>query len=84
MRRPADDDDARRRDDRTMSSLEIRAHLQQLAQERMSADAFGLTANPAYMADLESEVLGYRLALAGAVLTEIATLRGELFGRNFG
>jgi hypothetical protein len=67
-----------------MSSLEIRAHLQELAQERMSAEAVGLTADPAYMADLESEVLEYRLALVGAVVTEIATLRGELFGRKSG
>jgi hypothetical protein len=67
-----------------MSPLQIRAHLRQLAQERMSAEAFGLVANDAYMADLESEVAELRLALAGAVLTEMAALRGELFGRNFG
>jgi hypothetical protein len=67
-----------------MSPLEIRAHLQELAQERMSAAAVGLTADAAYMADLELEVLEYRLALVGAVVTEIATLRGELFGRNIG
>jgi hypothetical protein len=30
------------------------------------------------------EVLEYRLALVGAVVTEIASLRGELFGRNCG
>ena len=46
-----------------MSSLEIRAHLRELAQERMSAEAVGLTSDPAYMADLESEILEYRLAL---------------------
>jgi hypothetical protein len=67
-----------------MSPLEIRARLQELAQERMSAEAVGLTADATYMADLESEVLEYRLALVGAVVTEIATLRGELFGRNIG
>jgi hypothetical protein len=67
-----------------MSSFEIRAHLQLLAQERMSAEAVGLTADPAYMADLELEVLEYRLALVGAVVTEIATLRGELLGPNIG
>jgi hypothetical protein len=67
-----------------MLSLEIRAHLQELAQERMSAEAVCLTADLAYMADLESEVLEYRLALVGAVVTEIATLRGELFGPDIG
>jgi hypothetical protein len=36
------------------------------------------------MADLEDEIATYRLALAGAAVTEIAVLRGELFGRQFG
>ena len=67
-----------------MSSLEIRAHLQELAQERMAAEAAGLAADADYMADLESEVIEYRRALVGAVVTEIATLRGELFGPNIG
>lgn len=67
-----------------MSSVEIRAHLLELAQERVAAEDVGLTADPAYMADLESEVLEYRLALVGAVVTEIAVRRGELFGRNAG
>ena len=67
-----------------MSSVEIRAHLLELAQERIAAQKAGLTADRAYMADLESEVLEYRLALVGAVVTEIAVRRGELFGRNAG
>jgi hypothetical protein len=67
-----------------MSPLEIRAHLQELADERSAAEAVGLTADPAYMADLEAEVFEYRTALTGTVVTEIATLHGELFGRNFG
>jgi len=50
----------------------------------MHAEAAGLTTDPADVADLESEVLEYRLALVGAVVTEIATLRGELFGRDVG
>jgi hypothetical protein len=36
------------------------------------------------MDDLESEIATYRLALVGASLTEIAVLRGELFGRQVG
>jgi len=67
-----------------MSPLEIRAHLYELAYERAAAEAAGLTSNPLYMADLEAEVLEYRTALTGTVVTEIATLHGELFGRNFG
>jgi hypothetical protein len=67
-----------------MSPVEIRSHLLELAQERMAAEHVGLTADPAYMADLEAEVLEYRLALVGALVTEIAVFRGELFGRNVG
>jgi hypothetical protein len=67
-----------------MSPVEIRAHLLDLAQERVAAEQAGLTADPAYMADLETEVLQYRIALVGAVVTEIASIRGELFGRNMG
>jgi hypothetical protein len=67
-----------------MSPLEIRAHLHELAHERAAAEAVGLTANPAYLAGLEAEVLEYRTALIGTVVTEIATLHGELFGRNVG
>jgi hypothetical protein len=67
-----------------MSALEIRAHLIALAEERIAAEQAGLTADPAYMADLESEVLEYQLALVGTIVTEIAVSRGELLGRNFG
>jgi hypothetical protein len=70
--------------ERHMSPFEIHAHLQELARERVAAEAAGLTADPAYMAHLEAEVLEYRSALTGTVVTEIATLHGELFGRNFG
>lgn len=67
-----------------MSPLEIRAHLLDLAEERVAAEQAGLTADRAYMADLETEIFQYRVALVGAVITEIASLRGELFGRNMG
>ena len=68
----------------TMSSTEIRAHLLELAQERIEAERAGLSANAAYMADLEDEIVTYRRALVGAYVTEIAVRRGELFGREFG
>jgi hypothetical protein len=68
----------------TMSSTEIRAHLLELAQERIEAERAGLSANAAYLADLEDEIVTYRHALVGAYVTEIAVRRGELFGREFG
>jgi hypothetical protein len=36
------------------------------------------------MDDLDSEIVAYRLALVGASVTEIAVLRGELFGHQVG
>jgi hypothetical protein len=37
-----------------------------------------------YMADLEDEVAACRAVYVGAAVTDIAVLRGELFGRNVG
>jgi hypothetical protein len=71
-------------EDQRMSSAEIRAHLLELAQERVDAERAGLSANEAYMADLEGEIVTYRRALVGVCVTEIAVRRGELFGREFG
>ena len=67
-----------------MSHSEIRARLMELAQERLQAECMGLSADGAYMADLEEEVLTYRAALVGAAVTELAVLRGQLYGRNLG
>jgi hypothetical protein len=66
------------------SAAEIRSHLLELAQERAAAEDAGLDTDAAYMADLEAEVLAYRVALVGAQLTDIAGLRGALYGRNLG
>ena len=67
-----------------MSPTAIRAHLLELAQERVEAERAGLSENAAYMADLEDEIVTYRRALIVAHATEIAVRRGELFGCRFG
>jgi hypothetical protein len=67
-----------------MSTTEIRAHLRDLAEERLEAERAGLTADRVYMADLDDEIAYYRAALVGAAVTEIAVLRGVLFGREYG
>ena len=67
-----------------MSPVEIRLQLLELAQERLAAERAGLRAGSSYMLDLETEVLACRRALVEASVTEIATFRGELFGRNVG
>jgi hypothetical protein len=63
---------------------EIRAHLLELSQERMAAEALGVRADGAYMTDLEEEIAACRRALVGVSVTEIALLRGVLFGRDQG
>lgn len=67
-----------------MLPSEIRAHLLELAHERLAAEALGLRADGAYMTDLEEEIAVYRHAVLGASVIELAVLRGELFGRQFG
>ncbi len=67
-----------------MSSSEIRARLMELAEERVQAEYMGLSADGAYMADLEEEILTHRAALVGAAVTELAVLYGLLYGRNLG
>jgi hypothetical protein len=63
---------------------EIRAHLLELSQERMAAEALGVRSGGAYMTDLEEEIAACRRALVGVSVTEIAVLRGVLFGRDQG
>jgi hypothetical protein len=72
------------RREHTMLLNEIRAHLLDLAQERMAAEALGVRADGAYMNDLEEEIAACRRALVGVSVTEIAVLRGVLFGRDQG
>jgi hypothetical protein len=67
-----------------MSSSEIRVRLLKLTAERLDARDAGLARDAAYMADLEGEVAVYRAAFVVAALTEIASLRGELCGRDMG
>ena len=80
----ADDGGAGGEHHRGMSPTEIRVRLLQLTAERLDAMDAGLTRDAAYMADLEGEVTVWRQAYVGAAVTEIASLRGELFGRNMG
>lgn len=60
---------------------ELAERLRELYAERALAAREGLASNRRYMDDLEQEIEGYRDAYAGAAVTEIAVLRGELGGR---
>jgi hypothetical protein len=67
-----------------MTALDMRTHLVSLHAER----ALALTANPSLaeedLSEIDREIEFARVAYAGFALTEIATLRGELFGRQTG
>jgi hypothetical protein len=63
---------------------QIRARLLELADERVAAEALGVRGDGAYMTDLKEEIAAYRRALVGVSVTEIAVLRGQLFGRDEG
>ena len=67
-----------------MSTYELRQHLDNLRTEKAYAEAVGLDLNDVYMNHLESEYEAYTHAYIGAAVTELATFRGQLFGRGQG
>ncbi len=67
-----------------MTTTEIRNHLDDLADERAAALAWGADAIPAYIDDLQREIDDYRAAYVGAAVTEIATFRAQLSGPQVG
>jgi septum formation topological specificity factor MinE len=64
--------------------IELHGRLNELLAERRLASGEGLAADGAYMADLEHEIAEVCAAYVGAAVTEIAVLRGELFGPQVG
>ena len=67
-----------------MPAIELQIRLNELQAERLLASSEGLAADTAYMADLEDEIAEVSDAYVGAAVTEIAMLRGELFGPQVG
>jgi hypothetical protein len=67
-----------------MTALQARTYLSELEAERAFAVFSSLSAVDAYMADLDDEITNWRNVYVGAAVTEIATLRGELFGPQVG
>jgi hypothetical protein len=68
----------------SISALDVRRQLIQLEAERALALEAGLGKVDAYMADLAEELELRRSLYVAAAVTEMATLRGELFGRQVG
>ena len=67
-----------------MTTTELHHHLQDLMAERALAQFEGLGQTTTYLADLDSEIAETHAAFVGAAVTEIASLRGVLHGRNQG
>jgi hypothetical protein len=68
----------------TQTALDALRHLEVLQEERALAHLTGLVHDPDYVADLEDDIQASTHAYVGLAVTEIATLRGELGGANFG
>lgn len=68
----------------TVTTTEIRTHLNALAEERAAALEWGADAIPAYIDDLQREIEDFRAAYIGAAVTEIASFRARLSGPQVG
>jgi hypothetical protein len=67
-----------------MSAHDMRLHLVSLMAERLEATEANLDSNAIYMRELEDDLVAAREAYVGLAVTEIATFRGELWGRGAG
>jgi hypothetical protein len=67
-----------------MFATEMHIQLQDLRAERALASIEGLASDSAYMADLDAEIAATRSAYIHAAVTEIASLRAQLSGPQFG
>ena len=67
-----------------MSAYELHNQLLELHAERAVAEETGVAKIGSYMEDLKRDRARAHAAFVGAAVTEIATFRGELNGRNFG
>jgi hypothetical protein len=68
----------------TRTAADLHDHLELLHQERTLALGTALADDPAYMADLEEEILATRHAYVGSVVVEIARLRARMSGALVG
>jgi len=67
-----------------MSAHDLHNQLTELHAERALAQETGVARIGSYMDDLERDIAVSHAAFVGAAVTELATFRGELSGRNFG
>jgi hypothetical protein len=62
------------------STAELRERIELLESERALAGLTGLDNDPAYMADLEADIVAASATYVGVAVTEIASLRAQLDG----
>jgi hypothetical protein len=67
-----------------MTAAEVRSHVVQLEAERFAALEEGLGDVAAYMTDLDDELRSWRELYVMTAVTEIAELRGEISGPQYG
>jgi hypothetical protein len=67
-----------------MSASDFHHQLLELRAERALAEETGVARIASYMNDLERDIARSRAAFVGAAVTELATFRAELDGRNWG
>lgn len=70
--------------EQTVTTQDLRVHVDQLEAERAAALEMGLGQVRSYMADLEEELDYRRRLYVAAAVTEIATFRSELSGPQSG
>jgi hypothetical protein len=61
-------------------AAELRERIQLLESERALASLTGLDTDPAYMADLQADIVAASATFVGVAVTEIASLRAQLAG----
>jgi hypothetical protein len=67
-----------------MTAYDLHNQLLELKAERALAEETGVASIASYMEDLERDIARSQAAYVGAAVTEIASFRGELSGRNWG
>lgn len=67
-----------------MTAVQLRQHIGELEAERATAEHAGLDEVESYMTDLEEELELVRELYVISAVTEIATLRAELSGAQYG
>ena len=71
-------------EEHVMTAVDARARLQRLEVERLAAVDAGLTENATYMDALMHAIEASRTQYVGLAVTELATFRAELHGRQEG